>query len=288
MVESSRSIWAMRVSTAIEALLRVLGALLLDLVLVLQGGELGHALAVDRPLALLERALDAAILGQPLHALGVDLLGLGVELGSVLAVFGGEARALGLQPRQLLGQRDLLAGEARLPALRGGDALLLLGDGAAALLHLLHEVLLDLALRALRGLAEARQLLVVGLPALGIEQPLGFLDLALLRQRADVGDDAADLVGGADLGGALARVGREDGVEVRVEGEEHRGRHGGQEHHPQHGILDDQAQALHVGRGDVAAAPEAEREHRQQHQRQQEVDGYVGEPHHVRLERRCW
>ena len=132
------------------------------------------------------------------------------------------------------------------PLCDGGDALLLLGDGAAARLHLLHEVFLDLALRALRGLREARQLLVVGLPALGIEQPLGFLDLALLRQRADVGDDAADLVGGADLGGALALLGREDGVEMRVEGEEHRGRHGGQEHHPQHGILDDQAQALHV------------------------------------------
>ena len=153
----------------------------------------------------LERAFDAAILGQPLDALAVDLLGLGVELGLVLAVLGGEARALGLQPRQLLDQRDLLDGEACLPALRGGDALLLLGDGAAALLHLLHEVFLDLALRALRGLGEARELLVVGLPALGVEQPLGFLDLALLRQRADVGDDAADLIGGADLGGALAR-----------------------------------------------------------------------------------
>ena len=174
------------------------------------------------------------------------------------------------------------------PLCDGGDALLLLGDGAAALLHLLHEVFLDLALRALRGLGEARQLLVVGLPAVGIEQPLGFLDLALLRQRADVGDDAADLVGGADLGGALALLGREDGVEVRVEGEEHRGRHGGQEHHPQHGILDDQAQALHVGRRDVAAAPEAEGEHAEQHEREQEVDRHVGEPHHVRLEAGCW
>ena len=40
-----------------ETLLRVLGALLLDLVLVLQGGELGHALAIDRPLALLRACL---------------------------------------------------------------------------------------------------------------------------------------------------------------------------------------------------------------------------------------
>ena len=68
-----------------EALLGVLGALLLDLVLVLQGGELGLALAEDRALALLQRAFDAAVLGHSLHALGVDLLGLGVELAACVA-----------------------------------------------------------------------------------------------------------------------------------------------------------------------------------------------------------
>jgi hypothetical protein len=47
--------------------------------------------------------------------------------------------------------------------------------------------------------------------------------LALLRQRADVGNDAADLVDGANLGGALARVHGKDRIEMRVEGEEHRG-----------------------------------------------------------------
>ena len=151
-------------------------------------------------------------------------------------------------------------------------------------LDLLVEVFLDLALRALRGLGELVELRVVGLPALALEQPLGLLDLPLLRQRADVGDDAGDLVGGAELGGALALLGREDGVEAAVEGEEHRGRHAGEEHHPQHGILGDDAQALRVGRGDVAAAPEAEGEHADEHEREQEVDGHVGEPHHVRLE----
>ena len=267
-----------------QALLRVLGALLLDLVLVLQGAELGLALTIDRALALLHRALDAAVLGHSLHALAVDLLGLGVELALVLAVLGGKARPLCLQPGKLLGQRYLLAGQARLPALGRGDALLLLGDGAAALLHLLDEIILDLGLRALRGVGKTNQLLVVGLPALGIEQPLGFLDLALLRLGADVGDDAADLAGGADLGGALAGVRGEDGIEVRVEGEEYRGAHGGEKHHPQDCILYDQTKALHVGRGKIAAAPEAEREHRQQHQRQEKIHGDVGEPHHVRLE----
>ena len=215
MVESSRSIWAMRVSTVTRRFCASLVRSCLILYWSCSVAELGHALAIDRSLALLQGAFDAAVLGQSLDALGVDLLGLGVELGFVLAVLGGEAGPLGLQSRQLLGQRDLLDGEAGLSALRGGDALLLLGDAAAALLHLLHEVFLDLALRALRCLGEARELLVVGLPALGIEQTLGFLDLALLRQRADVGDDAADLVGGADLGGALALLGRKDGVEMR-------------------------------------------------------------------------
>ena len=145
----------------------------------------------------------------------------------MLPVLGGQTGTLALEPGELLDQRHLLARQTRLPALRGGDALLLLGDGAAALLHALDEVLLDLALGALGRLAEARELLVVGLPALGLEQALGLLDLAPLGERADVGDDAADLVGGADLGGALALLGREDRVEVRVEGEEHGGRHGG-------------------------------------------------------------
>jgi hypothetical protein len=65
MVDSSRSIWAMRDLHRIETLLRILGALLLDLVLVLQGAQLCHALAEDRALAHLERAFDATILGQP-------------------------------------------------------------------------------------------------------------------------------------------------------------------------------------------------------------------------------
>ena len=109
-------------------------------------------------------------------------------------------------------------------------------------------------------------------------------DLPLLRLRADVGDDTADLIGGADLGSSLARLGREDGVEMRVEGEEHRRRHGGEEHHPQHGILYDQARTLHIRGGKVAAAPEAECQHAEQDQREEEINGYVGEPDHVRPE----
>ena len=84
-----------------------------------------------------------------------------------------------------------------------GDALLLLGDGAPALLHLLNEELLDLALRALRDLRKRGELFVVSLPAVRIEEVLGLLELALLGECADVGDHAADLAGGTDFGGTL-------------------------------------------------------------------------------------
>src|SRR5690606_19844689 len=53
----------------IEALLRVLHPLLADLVVLAQAAQLRHALAVDRPLADLERALDALVLGHRLDAL---------------------------------------------------------------------------------------------------------------------------------------------------------------------------------------------------------------------------
>src|SRR5262249_2636543 len=155
-----------------KALLGVLAALLPDLVLVLHGGEFGHALAKDGTLADLHGPFDAAILRHTLHALGVDLLGLGVERALVFVVLGGEARALGLEPRQLLKQRYLLAREARLTALRGGNPLLLLGDGAAALLHLLHEVAFDLSLSALGHLSQPGELLVVSFPTLGIKEPI--------------------------------------------------------------------------------------------------------------------
>ena len=152
-------------------------------------------------------------------------------------------------------------------ALGAGDALLLLGDAAAAILHLLNEVLFDLVLRTLRLVRELAQLHVVGLPARGIEQPFGLGDLRFLRAFADVGDDATHLIEGADLGGALSLLGRKDGIEMRVEGKEHRGGHRGQKHHPQHGILGDQADALHVGDGNVAAASEVEGDDRDQRQR---------------------
>ena len=158
--------------------------------------ELGHALAIDGAPALLQRAFDAAILGHALDALGVDLLGLGVELALVLGVFGGKRRVA--RPSAATAPRSAISSCSASPAwplcavaMRSCCSV----DGAAALLHLLHEILLDLALRALRGLGQARQLLVVGLPAVGVEQPFGLLDLPLLRQRADVGDHAADLVG---------------------------------------------------------------------------------------------
>ena len=80
--------------------------------------------------------------------------------------------------------------QRRLAALGAGDALLLLGDAAPAIFHLLDEVLFDLALRALGLVGELGELHVVGLPAVGIEQPFGFGKLRLLRALADVGDHA--------------------------------------------------------------------------------------------------
>ena len=163
----------------------------------------------------LERAFDAAVLGGGVDALGGDAL-LGLVVGDLrLRQLRFQRADAGLDALQLGFQLVALPQQRRLVALGARDALLLLDDAAAAVLHLLHEVLLDLALRALGGLRQLGELLVVGLPALGIEQALGLLDLALLGERADVGDHAAHLVEGADLGGALALLGREDGVEVR-------------------------------------------------------------------------
>ena len=65
---------------------------------------------------------------------------------------------------------------------------------------------------------------------------------------------------------------------MRVEGKEDRGCHRSQEHHPQHGILGDQANALNVGRGDVAAAPEIEGDDGDERGRKQEIERDVGEP----------
>src|SRR5690606_16521378 len=50
-----------------QTLLGVVGAFLLDLVLILQARQLGHALTIDRPAACLAGALDTAILGQGFH-----------------------------------------------------------------------------------------------------------------------------------------------------------------------------------------------------------------------------
>src|SRR5215470_18612195 len=123
---------------------------------------------------------------------------------------------------------------------------------SAALLHLLNEILLDLALGVLRLAAERDQLSVVPLPAIGLKQSLGLLELAALRQGTDVGDGRPDLAGGADLRGAGAGLCREDRVEVGIKREEHRGGDGGEKHHPQHGVLEHQPQALRIGAGDLA------------------------------------
>ena len=104
--------------------------------LALQLLELGHALAPDRALAALQRALHAAVLGGGVDALGRDRLP-GLVVGRL------RLRQLGLQRAdrrldalQLGLQLVALAQQRRLAALGAGDALLLLADAALALLHL--------------------------------------------------------------------------------------------------------------------------------------------------------
>ena len=249
-----------------------------DQELALQLFRLGGALAKDRSLAALERAFHAAVFRVGLDALGGDGLP-GCSVGALrLRQLGFQRADAGLDALQF-GFQFIAPPEQRgLVAFGAGDAFLLLGDAAPPILHLGDEIFLDLALRPLRLLGQPGELRIVGLPAVGFEQALGLGKLDLLRPLADVGDHAADLVQRADLGGPLSLLGREDGVEVRVEGKEHRGSHRGQEHHPQHRVLGDQAHALHVGRGDVAAAAEVEGDDGDERDRKQEIERDVGEP----------
>ncbi len=185
-----------------QALMSVVGALLGDLVGRLQLVEFVHALAVDGTLAFLERAFDALVLGHRFDALGVDLARFAVEIVLLLRVVGGEPRALRGKARALVDERRLLGGKPGLAALRRGDTLLLLLDGAVFGFDLLVEIALDLTLRALSRRCELGQLLVIGLPAGAREKGFSLAHAALVDGLADVGDEPRHLVLGAQLGGA--------------------------------------------------------------------------------------
>ena len=134
-------------------------------------------------------------------------------------------------------------------------------------LDLIVEVCLDLAGRALRRGGELVELAVVGVPAVALEQRLasarsaGSSSCRRCRQRCR----RPGFVRAA--ANALALVLGEDDVEAAVEGEEHRGRHAGEEHHPEHRILGDDAQSLRVRRDDVAAGEHGEQAKRAEEQR---------------------
>jgi hypothetical protein len=115
----------------------------------------------------------------------------------VLGVFGGEAGTLGLDPGKPSVSEVFLPARPACPRCWAMPA---------ALLHLLHEIFLDLA-PPLRGMRQRGKLLVVGLPAVGIEQPLGF-PIWRFCVNADVGDHAADLGGGTDSRRLARSVGR--------------------------------------------------------------------------------
>ena len=129
----------------LQPTLRIPGALLANFILVPQLGQFRHALAIDRPAALLAGAFDAAVLSHRFHALGVDLFLFCVEFALVLGKFGCQPRPLTPDAAQFLRQRRLLALQGHLAALRGGHALLLGCNTAPTLFHLLQEVAFDLA-----------------------------------------------------------------------------------------------------------------------------------------------
>ncbi len=120
----------------------------------LQLAELGHALAIDRPLAAFERALDATVLCRRIDALGGHGLPGLVEGSLGLRELGFQCANGRLDALQLGLQLVAFSQKGCLAALGAGNALLLLDDAAAPVLHLLHEVLLDLGLRALRFMGE--------------------------------------------------------------------------------------------------------------------------------------
>lgn len=94
----------------------ILGALLCDLVGVLQQAQFAHALTVDGSAALLAGTFHALVLGQGLHTLCVNLARLGVEVGLFLA-YSAKPRTIGGEAALFFSERDLLAGQPRLPRL---------------------------------------------------------------------------------------------------------------------------------------------------------------------------
>jgi len=82
----------------IEALLRIAHAFLADLVVFLETAHIAHDLAINRPLAFLERAFHALVLGHGLDALGVYFLGAVVELSLLAGKLGCEPGPVGLEP----------------------------------------------------------------------------------------------------------------------------------------------------------------------------------------------
>ena len=159
--------------------------------LALQLVRLRHTLATDGPLAALQRAFDAAVLGGGLDALGGD--GLPCLVVSRLAPSPAPPPAR----RSPASRRcSSASSSSRLRSsavwLRSAPAMRSccspMPRRRSSILR--DEVPLDLALRALRLLRQPGELRVVGLPAVGLEQALGLGELHLLRPLADVGDDA--------------------------------------------------------------------------------------------------
>src|SRR4029079_17498222 len=106
-------------------------------------------LAKDRPLAALQRAFHAAVFRVGLDAFGGDGLPCRIINALRLRQLRLQRADAGLDALQLGFQLVAPPEQSGLVALGAGDALLLLGDAAPALLHLGDEIFLDLALRPL-------------------------------------------------------------------------------------------------------------------------------------------
>ena len=132
-------------------------------------------------------------------------------------------------------------------ALRRNDAFVLGGNGAVASFGLIIQIALDIAFTFLGALGKRGELRVIGVPALGDEQLFRGGQLPVADGLANVGNDAGHLVLSTKFGSARALTLRKDGREQAVEREKYRRDHASEKHHPEHGILEDDARRLEVG-----------------------------------------
>ena len=169
----------------------------LDFLLVAFGG------AIKLALADFTRPLDTLFLGHHLGARFVDALFNVGDDSLLLSDFLGRLRPLSLKARHVIGQQLLACDETRLSALGRSFLLLELGDAALLRFEFARHLFADFIRRLGRQSHGFVEFGFVGGPGWQREQRLRLLDAALVRQLADVRDDASHLIDAADFSGAL-------------------------------------------------------------------------------------